>query len=66
MLGGTSSMNNLLYVRGNRNDYDNWEVQGAKGWSYKDVLPYFKKLEDNRDSEFLANGKTLVDFECIS
>lgn len=57
MLGGSSSINNLLYVRGNRNDYDNWEAQGAKGWSYKDVFPYFKKLEDNRDPEFLANGK---------
>ncbi|CAL1262978.1 unnamed protein product, partial [Larinioides sclopetarius] len=55
-LGGSSLMNAMLYVRGNRKDYDNWEAQGAKGWSYKDVLPYFLKLEDNRNIDFLTNG----------
>lgn len=44
-------------MRGNRKDYDDWEAMGATGWSYKDVLPYFKKLEDNRDPEYVANGK---------
>jgi choline dehydrogenase len=46
-LGGSSSMNAMLYVRGRPLDYDGWAAQGAPGWSYADVLPYFKKSEDN-------------------
>ncbi|HTC73109.1 MAG TPA: GMC family oxidoreductase N-terminal domain-containing protein [Solirubrobacteraceae bacterium] len=46
-LGGSSSMNAMLYVRGRPLDYDGWEAQGAPGWGYADVLPYFKKSEDN-------------------
>ncbi|XP_065221552.1 glucose dehydrogenase [FAD, quinone]-like [Planococcus citri] len=44
-LGGCSSINALLYVRGNAKDYDNWEGLGNPGWSYENVLKYFKKLE---------------------
>jgi choline dehydrogenase-like flavoprotein len=47
MLGGSSSMNAMLYVRGRPLDYDGWAAQGAPGWSYADVLPYFKRSEDN-------------------
>jgi choline dehydrogenase len=47
MLGGSSSMNAMLYVRGRPFDYDSWEAQGAPGWGYRDVLPYFIKAEDN-------------------
>ncbi|GFY64326.1 glucose dehydrogenase [Trichonephila inaurata madagascariensis] len=54
--GGSSILNAMLYVRGNRQNYDNWAAQGAEGWSYEDVFPYFLKLEDNRNPEFLANG----------
>src|ERR1700759_5195171 len=46
VLGGSSSLNGLLYVRGQREDYDLWAALGNRGWSYADVLPYFKKSED--------------------
>lgn len=46
MIGGSSSMNAMLYVRGNRADFDGWAKAGAEGWSYDDVLPYFRKSED--------------------
>ncbi|XP_054709909.1 uncharacterized protein LOC129219656 [Uloborus diversus] len=55
-LGGSSVLNDVLYVRGNPKDYDEWAAAGAEGWSYDDVFPYFIKLEDNRDPEFVANG----------
>lgn len=47
-IGGTSSMNTMLYVRGHRHDYDTWAQLGNKGWSYDEVLPFFKKSEDNQ------------------
>jgi choline dehydrogenase len=46
-LGGSSSMNAMLYVRGRPLDYDAWEAQGAPGWGFRDVLPYFVRSEDN-------------------
>jgi len=45
MLGGSSSLNGLLYVRGQPQDYDDWAAAGSLGWGYQDVLPYFKKSE---------------------
>ena len=47
VLGGGSSINGMMFVRGNAYDYDLWAQSGAAGWSYEDVLPYFKKLETN-------------------
>jgi len=47
MLGGSSSMNAMIYIRGRRYDYDTWERMGAKGWSYDEVLPYFRRSEHN-------------------
>ncbi|GFW17230.1 glucose dehydrogenase [Trichonephila clavipes] len=46
----------MLYLRGNRHNYDDWAKQGATGWSYKDVLPYFKKMETNVNFEYVKNG----------
>ncbi|MGH8140052.1 MAG: choline dehydrogenase [Steroidobacteraceae bacterium] len=45
VLGGSSSINGLVYVRGNPLDFDGWEAQGAQGWSYRNVLPYFRRAE---------------------
>jgi choline dehydrogenase len=45
VLGGSSSINGLVYIRGNPFDFDRWEEEGAKGWAYRHVLPYFKRAE---------------------
>ncbi|WP_452229974.1 GMC family oxidoreductase [Lacinutrix sp. MEBiC02404] len=45
-LGGSSSINGMIYIRGHHTDYDNWAYQGCQGWDYESVLPYFKKSEN--------------------
>ncbi|MDP3650196.1 MAG: choline dehydrogenase [Rhodoferax sp.] len=47
VLGGSSSVNAMIYIRGQREDYDHWAAEGNPGWSYDEVLPYFKRAEDN-------------------
>lgn len=56
VLGGSSTLNYMLYVRGNKRDYDLWAKWGNHGWSWDDVFPYFVKSEDNRDPDILKNG----------
>jgi len=57
VLGGTSSINGMLYVRGNPADYDGWAQMGCRGWSYADVLPYFKKSEHYTPGDTQYRGK---------
>lgn len=55
MLGGTSSMNSMNFIRGIPEDFNEWAEAGNDGWSYEEVLPYFKKYEGNQNKEFVAN-----------
>jgi choline dehydrogenase len=56
VLGGSSSINGMVYVRGNALDFDSWETQGAKGWSYRNVLPYFRRAEQREQGGDLYRG----------
>ena len=60
-LGGSSAINAMIYIRGNRWDYDNWAALGCTGWSYDEVLPFFKRAEDNERgaSEYHGGGGPL-------
>ena len=49
VIGGSSSINGMIYVRGHALDYDHWRDEGCEGWGYADVLPYFKRMEDWHD-----------------
>ena len=51
VMGGSSSINGMVYVRGHAEDFNQWEEHGAKGWAYKDCLPYFKRCESWHEGE---------------
>lgn len=59
--GGSSNLYIMMHIRGHASDYDNWAYNGCPGWAYKDVLPYFQKLEDQEDdtSEWAGKGGPL-------
>lgn len=57
MLGGSSAINAMLYVRGNKEDYNNWEKNGNTGWGYESVLKYFKKSEKLNNERILKDNK---------
>ena len=56
VLGGSSTINGLMYARGDRSDYDGWRQQGLPGWSYAEVLPYFRRAEANFRGESVYHG----------
>ena len=70
VLGGSSSINAMIYIRGHRNDFDDWQNLGNAGWSFSDVLPYFKKSENQMRivSEYHGQGGPLCvsDLRCVN
>ncbi len=58
VLGGSSSVNAMIYIRGHRADYDHWAAQGNPGWSYDEVLPYFKRAEHNERGANAFHGSS--------
>src|ERR1700736_1682331 len=56
-LGGSSAINAMVYIRGHRSDYDQWASLGNAGWAFSDVLPFFKRAEDNADFDGEYHGK---------
>lgn len=62
VMGGSSSINAMVYIRGNRADYDHWEALGNSGWNYESVLPYFKRSENSEgvaDTQYRGHGGPL-------
>lgn len=57
VLGGSSSINGMLFVRGHPGDYDDWAMSGCPGWSYREVLPYFKRLEKTAFGDDALRGR---------
>src|SRR5215470_5466349 len=58
VLGGSSSINGMVYVRGHPLDFERWEAEGAKGWGYRNVLPYFRRAENFQGSTDGYRGDT--------
>ena len=56
VVGGSSSVNGMIYLRGNKENYNDWAARGCDGWSFEDVLQFYKKLEDHQDGETEYHG----------
>lgn len=56
VLGGSSSVNGMIYNRGHRSDYDSWKEMGCEGWSYDELLPFFRAMENNHDRQDAYHG----------
>ena len=70
VIGGSSSINGMAFVRGNPKEFDQWQKNGADNWSYEDCLPYFKKLEsseiiDENYNRSVAHTTNLYQFFCL-
>lgn len=70
VLGGSSSLNAMIYIRGNKQDYDNWQALGNSGWSYEEVLPYFRKAENQERGVSKHHGVdgliNVSDLRCVN
>src|SRR4029077_4509542 len=70
LLGGSSAMNAMIYMRGNPLDYDEWARAGADGWTYADVLPFFEKSEDQGRGKLSGHGvggpMRVEDLRCVN
>ncbi|KAF0249359.1 MAG: choline dehydrogenase [bacterium] len=70
VLGGSSSLNAMIYIRGNKQDYDNWQALGNPGWSYEEVLPYFKKAQNQERGASTYHGidglLNVSDLRCVN
>jgi len=69
VLGGSSSINGLVYIRGNPQDFERWAAEGAEGWAYRDVLPYFKRAErrhEGGDRYRGDSGKLMTSYGSLS
>lgn len=58
IVGGSSSINGLIFIRGQHDDFDDWEKQGAKGWGYEQVLPHFRAVENYRGGDDRYHGRS--------
>lgn len=62
VMGGSSSLNFMVYTRGDARDYDNWEKMGNEGWAWKDVFPYFLKSEDINIKDNWINPQSVIHY----
>ena len=66
MIGGTNAINTMIYMRGNKHDYDQWADTGNSGWSYQECLPYFRKLENIQVESIVATTSSFPNRETFA